>query len=81
MFWMLMIVVLVLAIFFFGASAGNAFLEMISLVIFAGMIALILASGDFLIIALAVLLLAKKLFARRPTEHEYDVDSSAWGLK
>ncbi len=81
MFWIIIVVLIMLALMFFGEGANGAFLEMASFVILAGMIALILASGDFLIIALALLLLAKKLLPKRAVEHEYDVDSGAWGLK
>jgi hypothetical protein len=80
-FWILFIALAILALMMWGATLGAAFLEMSSFVILSGILAVILASGDFLIISLAVLLIAKKLFSRRPAQHEYDVDSGAWGFR
>ena len=79
--WIVLIALGVLAVLLWGASLGAAFLEMSSLVILAGILAVILASGDVLILSLAILLLAKKLLHRRKAEHEYDVDSAAWGMR
>ena len=59
----------------------GALLEMASFVIMAGILAIIFASRDILIISIALLLIAKKVLSRRPVAHEYDVDSAAWGLR
>jgi hypothetical protein len=79
--WILIPIAGLLFLVFFGSFVTGAFAEMASFVILAGILAIILASRDLLIIAIAILLIARKALTKRPTMHEYDVDSAAWGLR
>jgi uncharacterized membrane protein len=79
--WILVPIIGLLALLLGGAFLTGAFLEMASFVILAGILAIIFASRDILIISIALLLIAKKVLSRRPVTHEYDVDSAAWGLR
>lgn len=78
--WLLIIIAFAFFLMFFGGGLfTGGFLEVVSFLFLAALIALILASRDPLIIGIAVLFIGSKILKRRPVRHEYDIDSAAYG--